>query len=216
MNVTEQLARAWAAVEGAGLPEHLHEVGFKAALSFQGFHQDADTPQVHSPVVSTPVIAPSAAPGKPVLAVAPSILSGGVPDARPTSPSTDPFAIFAHETGIDQEKLEEVFFFHDGLPGLNGPGRKLGGNKTIQTRTVALTLTAAYHFVLGDTSEALEAVRKECERQRCYDKVNFSTTLGSTKGLNYTGPRNNKTLKTKSDTIAELVAAVATIVKSED
>jgi hypothetical protein len=112
--------------------------------------------------------------------------------------------------------LEEVFFFHDGLPGLNGPARKLGASKSSQTKTVALALTAAYHYSVSEPADTVEAVRRECERLRCYDKVNFSTSLGGIKGLNYTGPRNNKTLKTKSDTIVELKAVIAAVRKTEE
>jgi hypothetical protein len=108
LDVTEQLSRAWAAVEGAGLPEHLHEVGFKAALNLQ-----SPSPAPASPVNHvTPI---------PVLPEAPSAAS-----VAPQEMSADPIALLAHETGIEQEALEEVFFFQDGLPGLNGPGRKLG------------------------------------------------------------------------------------------
>lgn len=206
MDVADQLARAWAAVESAGLPEHLHEVGFKAALSLQNSQQDIPLPQ---PLET----APSAKPLAP--------LPGPVPAVKGSAPRAgidvdDPFAVFEHETGIEREALEEVFYFHEGLPGLNGPARKLGASKSTQTKTIALALTAAYHYVVGEPADTVEAVRKECERQRCYDKVNFSTSLGATKGLNYTGPRNNKTLKTKSDTIAELKAVIAAIRKTEE
>ena len=206
MDVADQLARAWAAVEIAGLPEHLHEVGFKAALNLQNSQHDHPlTQQVH--------VAPSATPLTP--------LPGPVAAGNDSAPrigidAADPFAVFEYETGIPREALEEVFYFHEGLPGLNGPARKLGASKSMQTKTIALALTAAYHFAVVDPADTVEAVRKECERLRCYDKVNFSTTLGATKGLNYTGPRNNKTLKTKSDTIAELKAVIAAIRKTEE
>lgn len=206
MDVAEQLAKAWAAVEGAGLPEHLHEVGFKAALTLQSPQYAHVAP---APAATATPLSISPATEAPAAAVM-------GPITQSVETNADPIALLAHETGIEQEALEEVFFFVEGLPRLNGPGRKLGGTKTTQTRTVALALTAAYHFVLRDTSDAVEAVRKECERLRCYDKVNFSTTLSSTKGLNYTGLRNNKMLKTKSDTIAELKAVVAAIRKTEE
>lgn len=201
MNVTEQLAKAWAAVEGAGLPEHLHEVGFKAALTLQSPQY---TPVAHSPAST---VAPALA-----------SLSTEVPGAgqvEPDNKNPDPIALLAHETGIEQEALEEVLYFQEGLPGLNGPGRRLGPTKADQTRTIALILTAAHHFVLGDTRDTVGAVRKECERLRCFDKDNFSRHLSSTKGLNYTGPRSNKALKAKSDIIAELKIVLTAIRKTE-
>lgn len=201
MNVTEQLAKAWAAVEGAGLPEHLHEVGFKAALTLQ-------SPQY------TPVALSPSSTGGPALASL-STEAPGANQVEANNENPDPIALLAYETGIEQEALEEVLYFQDGLPGLNGPGRKLGPTKADQTRTIALIMTAAYHFVLGNTSDAVAAVRKECERLRCFDKDNFSRHLASTRGLNYTGPRNNKALKAKSDVIPELKTVLAAISKTE-
>lgn len=139
-----------------------------------------------------------------------------VVDKDQTLTSTDFFRDFAHGTGIDQNALEDVFYFHDGAPGLNVPARKLGSSRAIQTRSVTLALTAAYHFGVNDKADRVSAIRRECERLRCIDASNFTRHLGSTKGVNFTGPRTAKELKTKPDTLTELKELIASIRGSEE
>lgn len=199
METTQRLATAWAAVNAAGIPEHLHEVAFKAALALN----DAPVPNIapkqegNSLAVSPPQERP---------------LGDGIPAATEDSF----FETFSHESGVERNDLERVFFFHNGLPGLNGPARKLGRTRADQTRAVALLLTAAYHFGLHDDVDRVAAVRRECERIRCYDLKNFARELSSTKGLNFTGPKGAKVLKTRPDTIDALKALVSQVQGSDE
>ena len=106
MDTTERLASAWAAVESSGVPEHLHEVAFKAALSLEGALSNGQ---------SLPSVTPL-----PASRTAQSVVDTAG-DELVTTTAADLFYKFAHETGIDQESLEEVFYFHEGHPGLNVP-----------------------------------------------------------------------------------------------
>ncbi|UUL77061.1 hypothetical protein NG819_05455 [Pseudarthrobacter sp. Fe7] len=199
------MARAWKAVEEAGLPEHLHDAGFKAALALQAGH------------VERPASSPLAGGAlTPTLAQADQTVKADTPAKPLNAAEVDPFEKFAYETGIAREDLEEVFYFQDGQPGLNGPTRKWGKSKADQTRRVALAITAAYYFVVEDTNDTVKAVREACEALRCYDADNFARHLASTKGINYTGPRNQKVLRTKNDTIPELRAVISTYRGVED
>ncbi|BCW50095.1 hypothetical protein [Arthrobacter sp. StoSoilB13] len=203
MDITEQIAAAWDAVEKSGVPEHLHEIAFKAALSLQGV------------ALSSTTTALPAAPPQTNTARGPEPeTSGRLPVVQESS--DDFFGRFSRETGIDRDSLEEVFYLHEGLPGLNVPARKLGPSRSVQTRAVTLALTAAYHFGLDESGDRVAAVRKECERLKCYDLANFTRHLASAKGVNFAGPPKAKVLKTKPDAISELKELVASIRGTHD
>ncbi|MEV4990020.1 hypothetical protein [Pseudarthrobacter sp. LMD1-1-1.1] len=155
MDTTEQLAAAWDAVEKAGIPEHLHEVAFKAALSIQGV--------VLSPMNAATPVSTGHHP-TPDERHEPE-MAGSAPVVQESS--NDFFSRFSRETGIDLDALEEVFYLHEGLPGLNVPARKLGASRSAQTRAATLAMTAAYHFGLDEAGDRVAAVRKECEQLRC-------------------------------------------------
>jgi hypothetical protein len=208
MDVGALLAQAWAEVEKAGLPAEMKEVAFKEAIALLARESDD-------------YVAPESAPKKARVTSAPSTKAAGSPKieaedrgSMASSASSDElFDKFAHEVGIEKDDLEQVFYFENGLPILNGPTRKLGASKAAQCRAVALALAVAYHFVLDVTDISIKSIREECERLKCYDQDNFSAYLGSAKGVNYIGPRGKKVLRVKADAI-DLVRTLVDSIRS--
>jgi hypothetical protein len=206
LNVTEKIAAAWKSVVDAGLPESLHEVGFKAALVMINEEQTPASPREIVPASASARVHQLPTPAL----IDPPAEHSNDAVLQPKS-SGELLSKFAMETGIEEEDLEAVFYFDNGVPILNGPVRKLGGTTTEKTRTIALCLVSAYNYALDLVEIQPDVIRAECERLKCLDSKNFSSYVGSTKGVSYLGPTGKKFLKVKADTISLLADAVRSI-----
>jgi len=208
MAVSDVIAEAWKAVKDAGVPESLQEVAFKEAMSVL----TAGTSLAN---------AKPAADGAAAL-TAPKPKPKPKPKARRETteeevigtvlPDDDLFDKFSTETGIPRQELEEVFYFDGGKPILNGPARRLGSNLASQARTVAIAITAAYHYALDVRDVPAAKISDECKRLKCWDTDNFSTYIAKEKAVNFIGPRGKKVFRIKQpDTVEALKTTVNSI-----
>lgn len=213
MAVSDMIAEAWKAVQDAGIPEPLQEVAFKEAMAV-----------LAAGVAPAPVADQLAKTGG---ASKPNAPIGGPKAGTRTKPKREPstaeligtvlpdeelFDKFANETGLSRGELEEVFYFDSGKPILNGPARQLGDNLAAQARTVAVALTAAYHYALDVRDVPASKIADECKRLKCWDTDNFSAYMSKEKSINYVGPRGKKVFRVKQpDTIEGLKALVSRV-----
>jgi hypothetical protein len=194
MDVEELLARAWGAVEKAGIPEPLQEYAFKEALARLGGS------------VSAPA-SPRAAPSQTADAVAGS---GAAPASRPVDPN-EPFAKFAHESGISIDDLERVYYLSDdGMPHINVPRSRLGKKAAEQQKVIALLMTAAYDYVLDDRPISEDIARAEATRLKV-DLANWARSMSGVQGVGWTGAARQKQLKANGTTPEALKKVVAMI-----
>lgn len=196
MEVEELLARAWKAVEDAGIPEPLQEFAFKEALTrLSSF---------------TPTQQPAASGGQ---SGGTATDSGGLSEKPPQESGTF-FAKFAHESGIPAEELERVFYFTDGAPHLNGPRSKLGKTSSDQAKVVALAITAAYDYGMDRKTVPDAIVKGEIDRLKCGLGGNYAKHMDNLKDVSWIGAARQKEFKTKPDSAESLKKAVAAILGS--
>lgn len=206
MAVSDLIAEAWKAVKDAGVPETLHEVAFKEAMSVL----TAGTSQANA----KPAVGGGAAAGATKAKAKASARRETTEDEviGTVLPDDDLFDKFSKETGIPRQELEEVFYFDGGKPILNGPARKLGGNLASQARTVAIAITAAYHYALDARDVPAAKIADECKRLKCWDTDNFSSYMAKEKAVNFIGPRGKKVFRIKQpDTVEALKTTVNSI-----
>lgn len=194
MEVHEALAQAWAEVEKASLPEHLHEVAFKEAIALLAAEK---IPEGSGDSGRRRNLPPR---GERIVKV--SNDGEGEP--------TDLMKKFGHETNIPVDSLEEVLYFKEGLPQLTGPARKLGSRKTDQMRRVAIVLTGAYMYAVDQPEVPATIIRAECDRLKTLDSANFASIIGKTPVLVGTGSPRSRNFKLKSGTtgLTALQAAI--------
>ncbi|MFF2368947.1 hypothetical protein [Agromyces sp. NPDC058110] len=190
MEVEELLARAWGAVEKAGIPEALQEYAFKEALA-----------RLSSPV---PTVRLTQAATAAVPAVDVSDDGSASSTATPVLSDQELFRKFSQESGVPVDQLERIYYFDNGVPHLNGPKSKFGSNVADQARGVALALTAAYDYALDEQNLAASTVRVECERLKCAPGKNWGKVMNLLTTVNYIGAAGKKTMRTKGDTAESL------------
>ncbi|MCI2958389.1 hypothetical protein MN032_11860 [Agromyces atrinae] len=195
MDVEELLARAWEAVEKAGIPEPLHEYAFKEALT----RLDGQKSRISR-------VDPKDRDGA-TGDVEESVAESGNGNAQTTD---EIFAKFANESELDVADLERVFYFSNGEPHLNGPRSKLGKTTSDQAKTVATALTAAYDYAL-DRQASDDVVRAEAARLKCDLGGNWARTMNGLSAVSWIGANRQKQFKTKADTADALRRIVATI-----
>lgn len=196
MDVEELLARAWGAVEKAGIPEPLQEYAFREALTRLSGQASATTP-------------PAGGNGNTI-----GGKGGEQPAGEPAGASSlttdELFAKFANESEIAVADLERVFYFSNGEPHLNGPRSKLGKTTSDQAKTVAIALTAAYDYAL-DKQAPDDIVRAEAARLKCDLGGNWARTMNGLSTVSWVGANRQKQFKTKVDTTDALKKLVASI-----
>jgi len=101
-----------------------------------------------------------------------------------------------------------VYFIKDNKPGVVTSQRRLGENKADQTRSVALLLTAAYHFGADVVEVDTQIIRNECQRLKCLDGPNFANTIKSADGVSVTGAPRSRVFKFKQGALPKLEALV--------
>jgi hypothetical protein len=204
VNVSEQLAQAWADVEAAGLPEHVQATALVEALRLRSIGGvtigsnggGSSTPAKKAPAKKT------AAKGK----------------SGPADPSTSPpqdvdedafYAAIERETGVSVDDLEAIIFVKDGGPHINAPRRMLGDTLKQSQANVATLIAVARHFGLGETEVPDSAIREECQRLGVFDR-NFAANVKGISGILQTGDRN-KVFKIRNAATATFTAAVAAV-----
>lgn len=186
MDVEELLARAWGAVEKAGLPEPLQEYAFKEALA----RLSAPSTVAGSKTPQTTREADEGA--------ANDAGSGG--DNTPGLSDAQLFGKFSQESGVLVDQLERLYYFDGGVPHVNGPKTRFGSNIADQARAVALALTAAYDYAIDQQNVSASTVRVECERLKCDPGTNWNKVMNALTTVNFVGGPGKKTMRTKGDT----------------
>lgn len=186
MDVEELLARAWQAVEKAGIPEPLHEYAFKEAVTRLSVWAPGD----------------ESTPPKPPKAVKQVALAGEASKSDESAGRSDKrlFSKFAQESGVPEDQLERLFYFEGGVPHVIGPKARFGSNIADQARAVSLALTAAYDYALDQQNIAASLVRAECERLKCDPGSNWNKAMNNLTTVNYVGAPGKRTMRAKSDT----------------
>ncbi len=206
MAVSDLIAEAWKAVKDAGVPETLHEVAFKEAMSVL----TAGTSQANAKPAGGSGVPAGATKAKAKASARRETTEDEV--IGTLLPDDELFDKFSKETEIPRQELEEVFYFDGGRPILNGPARKLGGNLASQARTVAIAITAAYHYALDVRDVPAARIADECKRLKCWDTDNFSSYMAKEKSVNFIGPRGKKVFRIKQpDTVEALKTTVNSI-----
>jgi hypothetical protein len=192
MDVEELLARAWGAVEKAGIPEPLQEYAFREALSR---------------------LSASAAPSNRAAITdgAPVAASDPVDNSSTSADADGAFGKFAHESGVSVEDLERVFYFADGVPHLNGPRSRFGRNASDQAKVVAVAITAAYDFVRDESPISDDVIKAETTRLKIDVGGNWARVMGSLSGASWIGAARQKQFKTTnstSDALKKIVSGI--------
>lgn len=203
MNVSEQLAQAWADVEAAGLPEHVQATALVEALRLRS-----------SGGASTGSSGGSSTPAKKTSAKKTAAKDKSTPADSSTSPPQDVdedvfYAAIEHETGVSVDDLEAILFIKDGRPHINAPRRMLGDTLKQSQANVATLIAVARHFGLGEAEVPDSAVREECQRLGIFDR-NFAANVKGISGILQTGDRN-KVFKIRNAATATFTAAVAAV-----
>ena len=155
MDVDDLVARAWAAVQKAGVPESLQGLALKEALDFLR----SDTAQTGS--------------GERRSAMDPRDQTersrarerDPQPDASPGNDASVFFARLAHESGEKEQDLRDILqLTADGKVQVTPPTKDLGKNQAEQARTVIALVAGARSHGLGEEPVKTEAVRREAER----------------------------------------------------
>jgi hypothetical protein len=196
MEVEELLARAWKAVNDAGIPEPLQEYAFKEALA-----------RLSSGAPVQAALAPAA-----MVPTAEESTSEKTAKAPEPADLSDPFGKFALESDLKVEDLERVFYFDtDGLPHLNGPRARFGRSASDQAKVVAVAITAAYDYVLDEKPISDDVVKAEATRLKIDLAGNWARTMGDVHGVSYTGAARQKQFKVAAGTPEALKKLVASI-----
>jgi len=159
--VTNLLKRAWAAVDGAGVPEHLHEVAYTAALEMLA----GDSPAAD---------ASNGAGGSQARKNGRSTASGSVIDK------------VASELGLGASKVQRVFSEKNGLPELIVKSSKLPGPKASAAHDISLLMMVARQSAGLDDYTDSKVLREACKGYGKFDKNNFGTHIKSLDSLTVT------------------------------
>lgn len=198
MDVEELIARAWRAVESAGVPEPLQELAFREAIDL--LRQGSPTAGKQQPEDTAKVSGRGTGSG--------SDWSGGSEKQDNAGDDRAFFSNLATESGVGESDLRDLLLLtDDGLVHVTPPTRSLGSSKAEQARTVVTLVAAARRFGLGERPVNAVAVRTEVERKGSYDKNNFANkVLTPLKGWN-AGSNRNEIVDT-SKWVPEFVKAV--------
>lgn len=198
METSDILKKAWAAVQDAGLPDKLHEVGFLEAVRLL-------SPQEPAPTVS----ASTAAAPTPRTSRENGTASDPSKDGADATVSEElMYDRVVTQTGVSRDKLERLVLLDEEGPRLALPGIKLGKNNADRARAVAQVLTIVRGFGLGEDATSLDVIRAECTRLKVYDSANFSTQVTKMDGYPVAGSGSNKRLRARGVAITAFPALV--------
>ncbi|MBT2264632.1 MULTISPECIES: hypothetical protein [Rhodococcus] len=198
MEVEELIARAWGAVRDAGVPEPLQELAFRRAIE----HLSGESP-TRQPASGKP---PAAAEGRSTAKKD----SGESPKVKVGS-NWEIFEKFAKEASIPATELQEVYYFDDSGPHLNGPRSKYGSSTREQAQNIVLAIVTARDYALDEAETTDEAIKTECLRLKCDPKRNWSTVMNSLSTVTYGGPKGGKVARVKPSSHESLRALVSKV-----
>ena len=198
MEVSDILSKAWVEVQKAGLPTELHPAALREAIRL------LTEPQGQTTTKQAGRHRPRPAPHA---------------DAEKTDGQNisedDFFDGLSRETGVSREDLEQIFHLDKGVPQLNLPARRLGGNTKVRIVTVAQLIPVARQYGLGESETSTKVVRAECNRLHCLDDKNFNTYVGKLDGITYAGPSGDKKLKVRPPAVTAFERIVGELISGE-
>ena len=193
--VSVMLKKAYEAVVGAEIPDHLHEVAFCEAMR-----------------MLVPTAQPVIATGRPGVPGIVERSAGPAEDATPSVPEDVMYDRVVTQTGAGRAKIEQLVHMDNGVPTITIPGMRLGKNNAEKTRAIAQILTLVRGFGLGEADTPLEVVRNEAIRLKCYDSANFTAQLSKLDGYVITGSGQNRRVRAKANGIQSFPALVDVLV----
>ncbi|MBO9050682.1 hypothetical protein [Curtobacterium flaccumfaciens] len=207
MEVEELVARAWKAVDEAGIPEALQEFAFKEALAFL-----KAGPKPVGEDERRPGRAPDEESADSYGRTAGTESDSSDEGSDRSNTGVGSFAKFSLESGVPQEDLERVYYVDDdGLPHLNGPRSKFGKTTADQARNIAIAITAAHDYMRDESPIAEGIVRTETSRLKADLGGNWSREMGKLASIGWVGPNRGKQFKTSAatpDALAKIVSAL--------
>jgi hypothetical protein len=213
MDTADMLKKAWQVVVDSGVPAEVQGEAFKAAIAdIRGA-----TPQAPPAAPSGGAKAPkkhaakSTAPRQPANGD-----SGDGSVLDDVGEADDFFASIAHETGVSEQDLRDVFHVENGAVELKLASKDLGSSNKEKTTTIATLLVGA---LLGGTDHhrlPFSDVHEVCKSKRCYDQANASTYLKALPGFAALGKGKNQDLTAKSGWEAEFAKAVERVLGKGD
>lgn len=192
------LKQAWEAVEKSGVPESLREVAFREAVQMLRGGESAapGTGGLEGGTPTTRQVARSKT----------KATRGSSKEATQTHATADPlpdedtfFSQLADESGATEQDLRDILqLTTEGEVLVTQPTKDLGSSIAEQARTVVALVASARGVGLGERPVNADAVRKECQRKRCFDTDNFaSTVVARLKGFNAGKNRSQLVLTSK-------------------
>lgn len=189
MTPAEVLKAAWSAVNEADLPEELHEIAFREAVSmYMLTSAPAGAVAHHTERDSSPVNFDDVRQGQSV----PVQAGGG------TAPASDLLAKVARGTGVPWQAIETLVYFEDDDFHVDLPAIKLGSSNAERTRNIAAVLTIVRTFSLDEDETPVDLIREEAHRLKCYDPSNFTTHLKGLEGFAIRGSGETRRVVAKA------------------
>ncbi|MFF0341247.1 hypothetical protein [Kribbella sp. NPDC004875] len=215
--VGELLAKAWAQVEAAKLPESVQLFAFQEAIRRLSGEQ---------PVVAeaqnygnTPAAELKARP----YSARKDASTSNRGSASPVESSTNLPSMtesefldkLSEETGADREQLSHVFVLDsNGAPRVNMRAAELGGTTKERMLTVAQLLVVARMCGFGESEVRVNVISTACTALRCWDGNNFSSYASKLPGFQFiSGPNGTSRMRVRTageQSFVGLVAKLAT------
>lgn len=213
MDTTDILKKAWQVVVDSGVPAEVQGEAFKAAIAdIRGAAPEATPAAPNGGVQAPKKRAPkTTAPRKPA--------NGGSGDESVLSDvgEADSFlASIAHETGVAEEDLRDVFHVENGAVELKLASKELGSSNKEKTTTIAILLAGALFGGTDQQRLPFPDVHEVCKSKRCYDQANASTYLKALTGFAALGKGKNQDITAKSGWEAEFAKAVGRVIDKSD
>jgi hypothetical protein len=188
MDVEELVARAWAAVEKAGVPEPLQALALQEALDFLRNAPPAGGSDSERPRTGRTSTKRQRS-------------TRTLNERESDVPLTEDafFARLASESGATEGDLRDILqLTADKQVHVTTPTKDLGSSVAEQAKNVIALVAGARSVGLGERPVDAAAVRAELERKRCYDANNFAVKhLGPLKGFNAGAKRTEIVLTSK-------------------
>ena len=201
MDVVKVIRDAWAAVEGADIPESLHTVAFEQAVALIAGQRVAAVParaaSVHESRAQEKATAPR---------------DDNNNESKNRSPVvTDEdgfFATFTSESGVDEEKLRRLYYVKEGRPRIALSKSKLGSTEADRNRSVATLLAGVRWYVEGKKSVAISEIRDSAEAVPYEVSRNLAKHLESVAGTMAVGTKGDKAIRVQTDRFDEPFTAL--------
>lgn len=191
MEVNEVLTRAWSEVRKAELPPELHGIALQEAVRLISSPSPSQEQTLKKRAIRSGRRRSKSEGHE-------SHINDSSSDAVPT-PSEETFLTkVAEHTGVQREKLEELFHLSGGNPQFNYFARRLGSTAKARMTTVAQVIPVLRQYGLDEDETSTKVIRHECARLKCLDEKNVNTYLSRLEGVTYTGPATDKKLKVRA------------------